>query len=258
MKTEFVTSGRRIYQQVVEQMLALLDSGEFPPGVRLPSERELSEMFSVSRPSVREAIIALEVMGRVSVRTGSGVYVIEPVSVYTDSKDFSPFELTEARVLIEGEAAALAATMITEEQLDDLRNAYRDMVRENEAGNLTSERADRKFHEVISRATNNRVMISSIDRLWDIQEHSPDIQTVHKSVCKKDGQKRLAEHKAILQALENRDPNAARRAMRLHFSRSLNALHDASEARAVEVVRKEISERRKRFSLDRLEEGAGL
>ncbi|MFS1522989.1 FadR/GntR family transcriptional regulator [Microbulbifer sp. 2304DJ12-6] len=252
MKTDFVTNGRRIYQQVVEKMLVLLDSGDYPPGVRLPSERELSQMFAVSRPSVREAIIALEVMGRVTVRTGSGVYVIEPVGIFTDSMDFSPFELTEARVLVEGETAALAATMITEAQLEDLRNAYRDMVRENEEGNLTSERADRKFHEVISRATNNRVLMSTIDKLWDIQKHSPDVQAVHKSVCKKDGQKRLAEHKAILQALENRDVNAARRTMRLHFNRSLNALHDASEAKAVEVVRREVSERRKRFSIDRL------
>ena len=258
MKSDYVGSGRRIYQQVVEKMLTLLDSGEYPPGVRLPSERELSEMFDVSRPSIREAIIALEVMGRVAVRTGSGVYVIEPVNSFTDTKDFSPFELTEARVLIEGELAALAATMITEEQLEDLRIAYRDMVRENEEGNLTSERADRKFHEVISRATNNRVLMSTIDKLWDIQEHSPDIQTVHKSVCKKDGQKRLAEHKAILQALENHDPCAARKAMRLHFNRSLNALHDASEAKAVEVVRREVSERRKRFSIDRLGETAGF
>ncbi|QKX17025.1 MULTISPECIES: FadR/GntR family transcriptional regulator [Microbulbifer] len=258
MKTEFVTSGRRIYQQVVEKMLKLLDSGEYPPGVRLPSERELSEMFDVSRPSIREAIIALEVMGRVAVRTGSGVYVIEPVSVFADSKEFSPFELTEARVLVEGEAAALAATMITEEQLEDLRSAYRDMVRENEEGNLTSERADRKFHEVISRATQNRVLVSTINKLWDIQGQSPDIQSVHKSVCKKDGQKRLAEHKAILQALESGDACAARKAMRMHFSRSLNALHDASEAKAVEVVRREVSERRKRFSIDRLGETTGF
>ncbi|WP_105102675.1 FadR/GntR family transcriptional regulator [Microbulbifer pacificus] len=258
MKTAFLSNSRRIYQQVVEKMLVLLDSGEYPPGVRLPSERELSEMFDVSRPSIREAIIALEVMGRVSVRTGSGVYVIEPVNTFTDTKEFSPFELTEARVLVEGEAAALAATMITDDQLEELRNAYRDMVRENEEGNLTSERADRKFHEVISRATNNRVLMSTIAKLWDIQGQSPDIQHVHKSVCKKDGQKRLAEHKAILQALEARDASAARRAMRLHFSRSLNALHDASEAKAVEVVRREISERRKRFSIDRLGESAGL
>lgn len=257
MKIDFVANGRRIYQQVVEKMLVMLDSGEYPPGVRLPSERELSEMFDVSRPSIREAIIALEVMGRVSVRTGSGVYVIEPANVFTDSKNFSPFELTEARVLVEGEAAALAATMITDEQLEELRLAFRDMVRENEEGNLTSERADRKFHEVISKATQNRVLMSSIDRLWDIQAHSPDIQSVHKSVCKKDGQKRLAEHEAILRALENRDPNAARQAMRLHFNRSLNALHEASEAKAVEVVRREISERRKRFSIDRLGESPG-
>lgn len=254
MRTEPIGNGRRIYQQVVEKMLALLDSGEYPPGVRLPSERELSEMFDVSRPSIREAIIALEVMGRVAVRTGAGVYVVKPVSTFNDAKDFSPFELTEARVLVEGEAAALAASTITEEQLEELREAYRDMVRENEAGNLTSERADRKFHETISKATNNRVLMSTIDKLWDIQEHSVDILAVHKSVCKKDGQKRLAEHRDILQSLENRDPQAARQAMRRHFSRTIDALHDATEARAVEVVRQQVYERRKRFSIDRLGE----
>ncbi|AMX01247.1 FadR/GntR family transcriptional regulator [Microbulbifer thermotolerans] len=252
MKTAPIGNGRRIYQQVVEKMLALLDSGEYPPGVRLPSERELSEMFDVSRPSIREAIIALEVMGRVVVRTGAGVYVTKPVSTFHDAEEFSPFELTEARVLVEGETAALAASIITEEQLEEVRDAYRDMVRENEAGNLTSERADRKFHEAISKATNNRVLMSTIYKLWNIQEHSPDILAVHKSVCKKDGQKRLAEHKAILQALENRDPQAARQAMRRHFSRTINALHEATEAKAVEVVRREVYERRKRFSIERL------
>lgn len=252
MKTESIGNGRRIYQQVVEKMLALLDSGEYPPGVRLPSERELSEMFNVSRPSIREAIIALEVMGRVVVRTGAGVYVTKPVSTFSDAKDYSPFELTEARVLVESETAALAASVITDEQLEEVREAYWDMVRENEAGNLTSERADRKFHEAISKATNNRVLMSTVCKLWDIQEQSPDILAVRKSVCKKDGQKRLAEHKAILKALENRDPRAARQAMRQHFSRTLNALHEVSEAKAVEIIRREVYERRKRFSLERL------
>ncbi|GMG85869.1 FadR/GntR family transcriptional regulator [Biformimicrobium ophioploci] len=246
--------GRRLYQLVVEKMLVMLDSGEYPVGSRLPSERELSERFDVSRPSIREAIIALEVMGRVIVKTGSGVYVTERPDVLPSGQEFSPFELTEARILFEGEAAALAATMITDEQLNQLRAAYHEMVRENEEGNLTSEVADRKFHEVIAQATHNRVLIHTICSLWDIQEHDPEIVAVHKSVCKKNGQKRLAEHLAILKALEKHDTQAARQAMRRHFGRTIDALHEASEARAVEVVRREVSERRKRFSIERLDD----
>ena len=67
----------RLYTSVLEKMLDLIDSGEFPVGGRLPPERELAERFNVSRPTIREAIIALEVLGRVQVKTGSGIYVLE-------------------------------------------------------------------------------------------------------------------------------------------------------------------------------------
>jgi DNA-binding FadR family transcriptional regulator len=244
----------RLYRQVVEKLLLILDSGEFPAGTRLPSERELSERFEVGRPTIREAVIALEVMGRVIAKTGSGVYVLDPVVSATAIKDYSPFELTEARILFEGEAAALAASMITDAQVIELEKAFDEMVKENEQGNLTSEIADRKFHAVISEATHNRVVMDTISHLWDIQERSPDIYSAHKSVCKKNGRLRLVEHKAILKALTNRDPQAARAAMRGHFSRMIDALHDATEAQAVEEVRRKVSERRERFSLNRLRE----
>ncbi len=254
MSTKQLDKTQRLYQQVVEKMLPMLDGGEYPPGSRLPSERELSESFEVSRPTIREAIIALEVMGRVSVKTGSGVYVLEKNLGHSGAENFSPFELTEARILLEGEAASLAASMITEQQLEDLQSAYDEMVQENERGDLTSEVADRKFHSVISQGTHNRVLMSTIEKLWDIQERSPQIHAAHNSVCKKDGQRRLDEHHAILTALSNRKPNEARVSMRNHFSRMIDALHDATEAEAVEEVRRKVSERRQRFSLNRLKD----
>ena len=105
-----MASQRRLYRRILDQMLILIDSGEFPVGGRLPPERELAERFKVSRPTVREAIIALEARGRVEVKTGSGIYVL-PFNSGGDRYDasISAYELTEARALIEGEAAALAA-----------------------------------------------------------------------------------------------------------------------------------------------------
>ena len=66
---------RRLYRQIADQLRVLIDGGEFPAGARLPPERDLAVQLGVSRPSVREALIALEVEGRVEVRMGSGIYV---------------------------------------------------------------------------------------------------------------------------------------------------------------------------------------
>jgi DNA-binding FadR family transcriptional regulator len=69
---------RRLYRQIADQIRGLIGSGEFPAGSRLPPERDLARQLGVSRPSVREALIALEVEGLVEVRIGSGIYVMAP------------------------------------------------------------------------------------------------------------------------------------------------------------------------------------
>ncbi len=245
-------NGQRLYQQVANKMLEVLDSGEYNPGARLPSERELSERFGVSRPTIREAIIALEINGRVEVKTGSGVYVLDYKPTSKIGHEVSPFELTETRVLLESEAAALSASMITQSELADLEQALDEMQSENDSGDLTSGDADRKFHSIISNATQNRALVSLIELLWNMQENLPDIHTAHQSVCKTDGKRRYSEHKAIFDALANHDSNMARIAMRNHFSRLIDALHDTTEAKAVEEVQRKVSERRERFSINRL------
>ncbi|PCK09311.1 MAG: GntR family transcriptional regulator [Alteromonadaceae bacterium] len=251
-------STQRLYRNVADKMLTMLDGSDYPPGTRLPSERELSEKFGVSRPTIREAIIALELSGRVEVRTGSGVYVLQHETLLKAADSISPFELTEARVLIEGEAAALAATMITAEQLHELEVALSEMEQENSSDkSLQSGDADRKFHTVISDATNNSALIYTIQNLWDLQQASPDIHSAHESLCMTDKKQRLDEHHAIYQALSEGNPKMARIAMRNHFSRPLEALHKASEAKAVEEINRTVSERRKRFSLNRFNENIG-
>ncbi len=243
---------KRLYRNIVDQMILLIESGKYPIGSRLPSERELAERFSVSRPTVREALIALEAKERVEVKRGAGVYVLEPkVEIEGLGKSVSPFELIESRVFVEGEAAALAAILISDSQLLELESALEEMAQEDREGDPESTAADRKFHSIISEATNNRVLSSMITQLWDIQEKLDNIRLAHQAVCMQNKQ-RLAEHRAIFNALANRDANAARKAMRSHFSRTLNALHDTTEQAAVSEVKRKVSQMRERFSFDRM------
>jgi DNA-binding FadR family transcriptional regulator len=249
-------SDQRLYRSVLDKMLQLIDSGEYPPGGRLPPERELAELFEVSRPTIREAIIALEALNRVRVKTGSGVYVLER----SDSgngveRAVSAFELTEARALIEGEAAALAATFITDEQLDRLEAAIKEMADESAGGKLVSEVADKKFHQIISEATRNNMLASVIDNLWYVRDHSPAVRQAYQAICQSDGQARIDEHQLILDALRAHDPAAARTAMHRHFSRILDKLIAVDEAEQLEKIRRKTQESRQRFSLNHLVSG---
>ncbi|MEE4218396.1 MAG: FadR/GntR family transcriptional regulator [Xanthomonadales bacterium] len=244
---------KRLYKTVLNKMLKLIDSGEFPAGGRLPPERELAERFNVSRPTIREAIIALEALERVQVKTGSGVYVLEHHSLNNNAyQHISPFELTEARALIEGEAVALAANMITPEELAELERSLVDMAQENDEGDLASGDADKKFHHLISQATRNRMIVMMTDQMWHVRNNAPQVFQAYKSICEQDGAKRVEEHREIYEALVRRDARAARASMHEHFARILNKLITTSEAEKLEEIRKQSEEVRRRFSLDHL------
>ncbi len=247
----------RLYRNVLNKMQKSIDDGKFPPGGRLPPERELAERYGVSRPTIREAIVALEALGQVKVKTGSGVYVLSGKSAKNGiSLSVSPFELTEARAVVEGEAAALAATMISDEQLDALEKALHDMANESVDGELTSEVADQKFHHLISAATHNSMLASLIDDLWYVRDNSPSISKAYKSICDTDGRVRVQEHQDIFDALKRRDAAAARKAMHAHFSRLLNKLIAASESEQIEDAKRSALESRRRFSLNHLVSGS--
>ena len=239
----------RLYMKAVGKIQEHIASGEYRAGSRLPPERELAEQFGVSRPTIREAMIALEAKGLLSVRAGSGNYVNEVKQSRSElGANVSAFELIESRVLIEGEAAALAAEMISADELLELKSAVEQIAAEPPS----SSEADRKFHNIVVQATRNRVLCSTIEQLWDAQENLEHIRQAHAAVCERDEQKRIEEHMAIYNAIASRDSQAARQAMRRHFSRMLDALHVTDEERAVNEVRQRASEMRKRFSFDRL------
>lgn len=248
---------KRLYRAVQDKMLNLIESGEFPTGGRLPPERELAERFNVSRPTIREAIIALEALGHVQVKTGSGIYVLENLELNSgDFNDISPFELTESRALIEGEAAALAAKMINEEELRALEKSLDDMAREDLEGDLADGNADGDFHQIIANATRNTMLIRMIEQLWYVRNNAPQVFPAYKLICEIDGKSRVEEHRDIYEALVKRDSAAARNAMHQHFSQILEKLISTNEAQQVEQARNQALEVRKRYLLDRsLSEG---
>lgn len=244
---------QRLYERIAQKLATGIARGEYKVGQRLPSERELAQNFSVSRPTIREAIIALELDHLVEVRVGSGVYVTntEPPGGKAGATDIGPFELLEARRSIEGEACALAAPRIDDSQLAELAALVNEMRTENEHDVVLSEDADRRFHEVIAAATQNSGMIAAVKMLWDARTRSPQNRSLSSKVRATGVKPRVDEHTAILKALRQRDADGAREAMREHLTRVIDALLKATEVQELERARQQIAEQRKRYSANK-------
>ena len=213
--------GERSYQRLAEQITQLILSGEFAPGARLPSERNLADRFLVSRTAVREAVIALEVQEMVEVRLGSGIYVSEhpaPVKAIYVPSGPGPFELLRARRLIEGEIAAQAAEMRRDADIDRIYAAFADM-RESCDDKRANEVADLQFHIRIADATGNAVLAHVVQALWEqlrgpiwaqLEQHfhTPQLR-----------QASLEDHQKIFTAIASQNAVTARAAMHEHIDR---------------------------------------
>lgn len=210
----------RLYRVVADRIQELIRNENIAAGERLPSERDLATKLSVSRASLREALIALELGGVIEVRGGSGVYVSEvpepPVADLAEAGP-GPFEVLSARRLIESEIAAIAARVATDSAIDAILQAVVEMEKHH-ANYASNEQADRNFHLAIARATGNSALVGSLNYLWDqrgrlwhkLKEH---FQTEELR------QETLKDHRRILEAIAAHDPAAARKAMRAHLER---------------------------------------
>lgn len=214
---------RRLYRQIADQLGALLRSGEFAVGSRLPTERALAEQLGVSRPSVREALIALEVEGLVEVRVGSGIYVVSPQrprgapAVAADA--FGPFEIMQARLAIETELAAMAAGRIGQAQLQQLQQALDQMQQEITQG-LMPVRSDQRFHRGLAEAAGNGPLLRCLDELLD-ERHNPLFERMGQHYeSPHSWRQAMGEHRTLLAAVASGSASAARRAMRSHLQRS--------------------------------------
>jgi GntR family transcriptional regulator, transcriptional repressor for pyruvate dehydrogenase complex len=214
---------RRLYQQIADQIRDLIERGGFEVGTRLPPERDLAQQLGVSRPSLREALIALDVEGRVEVRSGSGVFVSavpqDPVARRTEAWGESPSQLMEARSVIEGEVVILACARITEELLIRLRELLKGMEAEIERRHARVD-LDRQFHLTIAEMAGNAVLTRLVGTLFD-ERHSPiSAKISSRFENTRTWKAALMEHEAILKAVEARDPIAAQAAMRAHLKAS--------------------------------------
>src|SRR5688572_18984343 len=151
----------RLYRQISNVLINCINTGQFAPGAMIPSERDLSKQLGVSRSSIREALIALEITGWVEIRTGNGVYVSDPlpqatpaVQTVSTEEEFSLQSLVKARQVYESMTAELAAINGTEEQREKLRAIAREL-NELNANNDAFLEADRRFHMMISEMTGN-------------------------------------------------------------------------------------------------------
>ena len=240
----------RLYERVARDIAEAIAAGRYAIGQRLPAERHLAQNYAVSRPTVREAIIALELDGLVEVRVGSGVYVTaqHPRGGKAAPTDIGPFELTEARRAIESEACALAAQRITHQELDELAALVAEMRAENGRDVVMSEDADRRFHLLVARASQNSAMVAAVQMLWDARARSPQYQLLADKAHAAGVRPRIEEHAVILEALRGGDPDRARKVMQDHLTGVLDSLLEATEVHEMEQARARVAAHRARYS----------
>ena len=210
----------RLYRKIARMISDLIAAGEFVPGQRLPGERDLARQLGVSRPSVREALIALEVEGKVEVRVGTGVFVSPPRKLANSpllEPGEGPFELIRARWVIEGETAALAAEEWQPADRDEMHRAVDDLRMSRNP--RESEAADRRLHVAIGHATRNGPLGELVQMLWDegrgalwrqMEEHfsTPRLRS-----------QTVDDHEAVVAAISAHSPEKARKAMHEHLTR---------------------------------------
>ncbi|MBG9389827.1 FadR/GntR family transcriptional regulator [Caenimonas aquaedulcis] len=218
---------QRLYRQIAEQLRKLMTSGEFKPGSRLPAERDLAKQLGVSRPSVREALIALEVEGWVEVRTGSGVYVLERAGKNArgakapkiPASEWGPLELIRARRVIEGEIAGLAAVQAKRKHMQSIADAI-DAMREDTERGVAPLAGDRAFHTAIAQAADNVVLLETVQTFWDARRGPLFERLGDYFESVPSWRMAIHEHEIVLEAIRAHDPQAARTAMQSHMDKS--------------------------------------
>jgi DNA-binding FadR family transcriptional regulator len=240
---------QRLYEQVAGQVTDLVARGEFKPGDRLPPERDLARLLGVSRPTVREAMIALEIAGLVEVRVGAGAFVTDKAGTngaangrLFEGAGSSPLELIAARRTIEPEVAALAARLATAEEIAAIAETVTMIAA---APDTASHRAaDHKFHVRIGLASHNNILATIVDECW-AEMYSPMFERMGAvtgliatrcSPQQKDTT--VAEHEAVYRAIAAHDANAARIAMDAHLV-GVEAILIGGEAAEKELIRRD-------------------
>jgi len=211
----------RVSEEIIAQVRDLITSGRLKVGDRLPAERELANTLQVGRSTVREAIRALESLGILEARPGEGTFLVSnPSDVRPDPITANAFKswenqrkLFEVRMVIEPDLAALAARRASFEQIAKMR----EILREQEAAVKRGEtgiKPDTTFHFLLAEAAGNEILLRIMDSLMDLlrKTREASLQTSGRSL------RSMKQHKAVLRAIETRDPVAAEKRMREHIA----------------------------------------
>lgn len=212
---------RRLYRQVAEQIRTLIGTGELVVGERLPAERELAERFGISRPTVREALIVLELEGLIQIRMGSGVYIMRqpaagPAALPADDKD-GPFEILQARCIVESAIAEEAARCAGPQSIAALDANLRLM--QDALGD--PERAitlDCAFHGAIIDIIGNAALKRFTGLVYDRRSSPYFAKLASYFEGPHTWKLALEEHQVVRDAIAAADPSAAREAMRTHLT----------------------------------------
>jgi GntR family transcriptional repressor for pyruvate dehydrogenase complex len=217
---------KKISEEIVEQIKAMISQGQLKPGDRLPSERELSTMLGVSRPSVRESIMVLEAMGFLDSRQGGGTYVralteasiTDPLAKLVEKKDPKLLRsLAEVRMGLESWSAYLAAQRATDEDISEMRRIYAIMEQQAAKGGWSPE-VDAEFHYAITAASHNSLQMHVLDSIHSLFHAT--IQVALMEFYQQEGhvQLLLTHHREIMEAIAAHEPEQARQKMMAHLT----------------------------------------
>jgi GntR family hexuronate regulon transcriptional repressor len=236
---------QKLYQQIAGKIAAAIAEGRYRSGDKLPSERELADELGVSRPTIRDALLTLEFQGLVEARQGAGVHVSTAASAAEEGADtqVSALEFAEARRLFEGEACALSAAIVTDEQLARLDRLVEEMA--DGVAIEEIERLEQEFSLTLARATSNAAIVAGMEDLWTLRRQSPPCAATLRRARVVGTPDFTGQHRQIVAALRTRDPQAARRAIHGHVGQIMDVLLMLAESDALEQIRQKMAEQRR-------------
>jgi DNA-binding FadR family transcriptional regulator len=217
----------RLSDQIAEQLEQMIAEGGIETGQRLPSERKLAERLQVSRPSLREAIQKLSSKGLLESRQGGGTYVTrsmssgltDPLLDLLKQRPEFRFDILEVRHALDGQAAYYAALRATDEDREQIRVAYDEMMRLRQLGEdpLAEARADAAFHISISEASHNAVLLHLMRSLFTVLQESIQHNLDKLYTLPRISEPLNAQHHKLMEAVINREPEQARLAAQEHL-----------------------------------------
>ncbi|MEH7094951.1 FadR/GntR family transcriptional regulator [Neobacillus vireti] len=213
-------SSKKLYMQIYNQILSEIQSGSFKIGDKLPAERELCEMFGVSRAPIRQALSALELNGIIYSRQGEGVYV-KSNQLATDQsffKSITPEDIVEARMNIEPLIVKFAAQRASDEDIEELRSTIKQMEEETRAGVYVPE-TDERLHGAIAKASHNDLFINIMAAIINAMKQQEMWKFIRdRTVTRPDYRDvNFREHQLLIKAIEDRNEKEAVEIMTNHM-----------------------------------------